>query len=443
MYIYIKVTILTILIFVSILSCSCNTNNRTIPLITSVNSNAAFIYTDSDDIPLTTNYNAINGISKLQYTDGYLYFNNCFAANRMNFSENRTLMRYNVKAGTLTSVCTDPLCKHNFIECPFYAMYDTFYINNNSILFAQVYYETEYGNTNMCGFFKAYNLKTGKTSIRNEINTRSYSEFPKKLIYENYVFYYDYVYDKILDEWFFDVCRWNTVNNTVTNLKAYNGTDNRNSQYFVVLTYCFLFAKDTRIYFTDGQSIFSTDIDLKDKEELTSIQYLSEAFTDGEYIYYSVLTDSDTGIVSIHRMNIDGSDNMNLGISCGGGSLVITTEYLYYKNGDRISIGKCHVKGASADEVILQDSEIWRCRHDGTGKEPVYKFENEYKYHRTLYECYIGNYIYGLYNYWVDPNNDGVFEDSDCYFSAGTSDRYNIIQIDMTTKETTIINGIN
>ncbi len=435
--------ILALLFLLLLLLVSCNTNNRTIPLITSVNSNSAFIYTDSDDIPLTTNYNAINGISKLQYSDGYLYFNNCFAANMMNLSENRTLMRYNVKAGTLTSVCTDPLCKHNTIECPFYAMYDTFYINNNNILFAQVYYETKYENTNMRGFFKMYNLKTGITLNRNEIDTRNYSEFPKQLVFENYVFYYDYVYDKVLDEWFFDVCRWNMVNNTVTNLNAYNGTDDQDSQYSVVLAYCFLFAKDSRIYFTDGKSIFSTDIYLKDKEELTSIQYLSEAFTDGEYIYYGVLTDSNTGVESIYRMNMDGSGDINLGILCGGGSLVITTEYLYYKNGDQISIGKCRVKGASADEVILQDSEIWRCRHDGTGKEPVYKFENEYEYHRILYECYVGNYIYALYNYWIDPNNDGIFEDGDYYFSAGSSDRYNIMRIDMKTKKTTIINGIN
>ncbi|MHB1364463.1 MAG: hypothetical protein ACYCWE_01455 [Eubacteriales bacterium] len=352
-------------------------------------------------------------------------------------------MKYNIKTGTLTSVCTDSLCKHNTDECPFYAMSDTMYLYNDYLLFAKVYLTTVDGETKCSGCFEMCNLKTEKTLIRNEIDTSNYSEYPKQLLYSNYAFYYDYVYDKELDKWFYDVCRWDMVKNTVTNFKAYNGTDDQDLQYSAVLSYCFLFTIDSRIYFTDGMSIFSTDIDLNNREELASISFLTEAYTDGTYIYYGVLTNSDTGVESIHRMNLDGSNDIDLEISCRVGGLEITTEYLYYKNGDQISIGKCRVKGASADEVILQDSEIWRCRHDGTGKEPVYKFENEYEYHRILYECYVGNYIYGLYNYWVDPNNDGVFEDSDYYFSAGSSDRYNIMRIDMTTKETTIINGIN
>ena len=70
-----------------------------------------FEFTESDDEP-TDNYNLMLGWNILGFSDGYIYFVNG-SSNPFNLQENQTLWKYNIKTNNLTSVCSDPICKHN------------------------------------------------------------------------------------------------------------------------------------------------------------------------------------------------------------------------------------------------------------------------------------------------------------------------------------------
>lgn len=89
-------------------------------------SDTPFEYIKFDDEPLDY-YNLVVGWDQLQYINGYIYFRNGLA-NPFNFPENQTLWRYNVETNNITTVCPDPLCKHNTKDCPIFAISDNFYI---------------------------------------------------------------------------------------------------------------------------------------------------------------------------------------------------------------------------------------------------------------------------------------------------------------------------
>lgn len=212
------------------------------------------------------------------------------------------------------------------------------------------------------------------------------------------------------------------------------------AQYPEALVCTFLFTINSKVYFTDGKTIFSTDVNLENRIDHITGSFLLDVFTDGEYIYYGVPIEDGSHIESIHRVDFDGKNDIELGIIASNGNVKITSKYIYYEKYDEISIGKNKVSGYSGDEIVLYNSEIWRCNHDGTDQKLIYKFKGDMANYRIRNECYIGNYIYGVYNYWVDSNNDGTFEDGD-HHSSADNDEYKIMRIDVNTGEIFIING--
>ena len=180
---------------------------------------------------------------------------------------------------------------------------------------------------------------------------------------------------------------------------------------------------------------------MEDRKEHISGQFLLDVFTDGEYIYYGLPQSEGSNIQSLHRVDFNGKNDIDLGIISEKGNAKITSNYIYYQKYDEIAIGKANIRGYASDTVTLYNSEIWRCDHDGKNQTLVYKFDGDMANYRIFNESYIGNYIYGLYQWWEDADNDGVFEDGDNYSSA-TKDEYNIMRIDITTGDIYIINGI-
>ena len=77
----------------------------------------------------------------------------------------------------------------------------------------------------------------------------------------------------------------------------------------------FLFIIEDRIYFKNPGEIYSTDINLNNKIVHVKGKFLSEdIFTNGKSIFYSVLDESGMA-ETIHRVNLDGTNDVDLGIS--------------------------------------------------------------------------------------------------------------------------------
>ncbi len=400
-----------------------------------------FEFTESDDEP-TDNYNLMLGWNILGFSDGYIYFVNG-SSNPFNLQENQTLWKYNIKTNNLTSVCSDPICKHNTPSCPLYAITDQYYIYNNKVLATYIYYtfidDGSTGNTpdiEGWGGFKMYDMSNGKSLLLNEFNPKEgYTEDLRKLIFDDYCIYYDYVYNEKIDAWVFAICRWDMTTNKIVTLTGMDNTYDFNSQENSALATTFLFAIDSRIYFSDGKTIYSTDVNYENRIDHVTGKFDANVYTDGKYIYYGIyIPNSKNTVQSIRRMDFDGKNDIDLGINAESYNWQITSKYIYYKKYDEITIGKNMVSGYAGENIILTNSEIWRCNHDGTNHELVYKFEGDMANTRMVNEIYVGNYIYGIYEKWTDSDNDGVFKDGDRYYSD-TYEDFTIMRINIETGE--------
>lgn len=393
----------------------------------------SFEYTNINDVPVM--HNAINGLSTIKYYNDCLYF---FPGTANPFTKSITLMRYDCKTGNLTSVCSDPLCTHDSPDCPFFGFTTIFYLYNNTVYYRRAYSYANYDANNVYkdtlewSGFVSYNMDSSQMKVYNQFDSLDYFEYGKQIYVENYCFYYDYIYSDESDKEIFAICRMdlNTGESVIL-----GGKNNQFSESDPnMLSQMFLFTLDSRIYFTDGKTIYSTDYDMNDKTEHAKGLFLDDVCTDGEYIYYSAAQKNNNDMfISIHRMNFDGSSDIDIGITANKWfGYFITENYIYYTVPDEKIIGKNKVSGYSGTDIILNNSEIRRCRHDGSNDESVYKFDNDMANYRLTDICAAGNYIYGLYSYWTDSDNDGTFEDGDQYQSSDDN-HYNIMRINIET----------
>lgn len=402
----------------------------------------AFCYEDTEDRPINR-FNIKYGYEGLLYENDYIYFRNGWA-NPFIFPENQTLWRYNIKTNNITSVCPDPVCKHNSVNCPLYAVSDIFYIHNNKVFanFKYIHVSDKNDSVNATDInawagFKMYDMENGKTLLRNEHSAGEYTQDSRILFTDNFCYYYDYMYNEELEDWVFAICRWDFQSNKIIILAGLDNKYDFDAPENLLTT--FLFTIDDRIFFTDSNTLYSTDFNYQDRKDHIKGSFHNDVLTDGIYIYYGI--PSSDGLQSIHRVDLDGNDYIDLGILVESGAWHITEKYIYYKKYDQIAIGKNRVSGYSGDEIILSNSEIWRCNHDGTQHEKIFKFDNELANCRFTNEVFVGNYIYGIYEQWTDANQDGIFEDEDYFRSDGFED-FKIMRIDITTGEIYIIDGI-
>ena len=400
-----------------------------------------FEFSESDDAPL--NYNMTMG-GNIQYSNGFIFFTNFRGSapvtmDGLRLVENKTLHRWNVRTNNMTTVCPDPLCGHNIRSCPFFAMDSEIYLYNNKILFLYRYTlilerPNARGERSESGAgFRLHNTSTGRSYVRSGFDPAVYINH-RKLFIGNYVLYYDYIYNEEIGEWVFAINRWNLLTNDIVVIAGMNNVFDFGAVHSHLMASNFLFSIDSRIYFTDGRIIYSTDINYGNRIDHIEGNFLLDVKTNGQYIFYGVPIEDGSFVQSIHRINFDGTNNMELGIFTRG-RWEITENYIYYLKYDEIAIGRQELTGWIGGEyLILHESEVWRSNHDGNNHELVFRFEGDLAYHRIRDEIFAGNYIYAFYEYWVDSSEDGVFRDRD-HRQSWSGEYFSIMRINVETGE--------
>jgi hypothetical protein len=373
-----------------------------------------YVSTDSGDRPVE--FNATNGGNFIQYYNNYVYFNKL----------NSPLMRYNPATDIVTYVCGDPLCRHNSPDCPLYGLKTPFYIFDNKIFFKKIY---SYGHYKAGGGveyiekflgFCSYDLLNSKITVYEQTDNPTNADFSiigkvYELYTGRYRFYYDYMYNSKLEKYVYAICRMDL--NTKENI-VFESESNTSSN----LSVSFLFSIGERIYFSDLKSIYSTDYDLKDKKIVAEGKFPNRMFTDGSLIFWKEVNGDNRN--TLYSMSVDGGEINDLQIEAR--SWELTSDYIYYVTNDSITVGKLSSSSIASDKLILNGSELHRCRHDGSGDELVWKAEGDNKYTRFNEWLVVGNNIYATYTKWTDTDGDGIFTDSDCYQS---NNNFNIMRV--------------
>lgn len=409
-----KPTLIMILLYIMLCLTSCDNKMQYIDNETEIDETIEkaeddkFEYTYSDDSYVK--YNSVNLSNQFQYYDGCLYFNK------------GTLMRYNCETGNITTVCSDPLCDHKSYDCPFFMM-NPFVVYKDRVFFRRVNVFDDYTEQ------MSYNISTAALKVHEKIDSMNGGEYLKQILIDNYRYYYDYKQKDETSEPEAVICRMNLDTGKIETVSGDLQKDELD--YYIPYTQIFLFTVDSRVYFTDGKIIFSTDLDLKNRTDHITGKFPGDVYTDGEYIYYSQKQDETT---DIYRMKFDGSDNTYIVTVSTYSSWQFTEKYIYYQTPDVVDIGKVRISGYASDRVELHGSEIRRCRHDGSGDELVYKFEGDMANCRIFGYTVYGNYIYGDYQEWIDKDGNGVFEEGENYSNYNDPD-YKFMRIDVTTGE--------
>lgn len=372
--------------------------------------NEDWSYSASDDHPIDLYYIPTKS---LQYVNGSIYVFN------RTIDDIVTLVRLDQESGNITSVCSDPLCNHNTIECPFGGN-----ISGISIYQDEIYYWRSFMRKNVATGkydqtirqFCSYNLKTMNFTVHIEqaiLNGISSGQYMKMLFADEYCYFYDYVYYKETDtyQWLLKKMNINSSDVSVVN-EIENSTD--------FPADVFLFIIEDRIYFKNPGEIYSTDINLNNKIVHVKGKFLSEdIFTNGKYIFYSVLDESGMS-ETIHRVNLDGTNDVDLGISSAV-NWCLTENYIYYFIPNQFDIPA----GEDGFEVTMYFDSIFRCDFEGKNREHVItldpKQNSEIDALYQLTEMVVaGNYIYSGFYSFKDVNmNEKVDAGEYVYNSLG------------------------
>lgn len=421
--------IITVVLIFTLSSCQ-----SVLPSI-SVDNNNVFGYIENDDEPYS--YNAISGLSELKYYEGCIYFfNGGSSVGRGNYS---TVYRYNVATGNLTTVCPDPLCSHDIVDCPFYGIAPLFFVYNNNIYYKRSYGIYYYEKNEYSGYyadFVAFNLETSK--IRQYFKYTETQFVPmmgKELYVGNYRFYYEFVNDDKNLKSYFNIHRVNLDDGSIVILKQDN-LINPNAVTAISISDTLLFSVNYKIYFTDGSCVYSTDYDMFNRQDIINGKFIyDDIYTDGEYIYWGESEDLDNiNLQTLYRAKLDGSGEKSpLGIKTA--SWQLTQKYIYYLNPQETIIGKNRIEQRPGSEIVLNNNEIRRAAHDGLSNEAVFTLiQDDTNFEIYSYTC-VGNYIYAAYHTYTDKNNDGAFDDSE-YYQSTDEKTYSILRIDVTTGDT-------
>ncbi len=403
-------------------SCSDNISTVKVERYRGLISDAEWTYVESDDVPLN---DFVSSGEWYQYYDGCLYFFNGNTDAFMN--ANTTLMRLNLKTGNMTTVCSDPLCTHKTQTCPFAGMISCLYIDGaNLVYIRQMYIDKGNQEGNHIRQFCSYNLETMKLTVYKQEDVLSgitYGQLLKILCYDGYYYYQDYVYNPDNEEYKWMIQKVNIETGEVVTLIDETDDD--------AIQDGFLFILDGRIYFRNAESIFSTDTELKDKQVHIEGRFPSSSIlTDGKYIFYAV-TEADGHSEKIYRMDLDGSNLIDLGI-CATSSWFLTTNYIYWSNPDYFEINYANKSGSSQ---FFSDA-MYRCDHDGNNVETVYiseqkKDENSNRYMQIMRSFAVGNYLFASYSVVNDENGNNLIDDGEEYSSWDTYLGFNIMRVDI------------
>lgn len=377
-----------------------------------------FPYTESVDLPIDFGSSQIHDLK----SDGdYIYK-----------YHNGMLYRLNPRTGNVTSVCGDPLCRHNSPDCPLYGMSGVYHFTDSGEICCAVNYSTKVKNavtgeyeTKKVNQFIRYDAESLKNVVIDDFGEQSLILGPE--IYSgNWRIYVGQEYDAENDKLIYGLRRADVDSGKNA---FWGGEKLADGTYKPLDNVEPLFTLDGRFWFNDGRYIFSLDEDGGNR-----VNHLEPGIplasgriqTDGEWLYYvspkNVIT--RTGL-SGGRAEVIVNDE-----SYSGYPFVLTENYIYYQAGSPISVGKADIPGYAADEIILNGENILRCRHDGSEKELVCTFDGTL---RPTQWIVVGNYLYCSFTRWDDADSDGVFHREDMYFSDDIG--CELLRVDLSTGE--------
>lgn len=372
-----------------------------------------------------------------KYTDDCLYFFNGTKSPFIHPEDTeyvKTLLRLDLTSGIISPVCADPLCTHSTQTCPFAGQISFFFLHDNKIFYNRSYSVNDekeyYGFHQFC----SYDLDTMEFKIYKQeelVSGEPYGKYARILFHGNYCYYCDLSYDSEKDISIWKIMRLDLD----TGSEVYLG-DMENENGFVME---YLFIIGDRIYFRDAQSIFSTDLDLNDKQVHIEGRFPDEdIYTDGENIYYSVLTDDKSKSYKLYRCGLDGSEIIDLGIVSTSGWF-ITTNYIYYTHPNRFEL-----EYAGGGTLPFFYDAIYRCDHDGQNSELVYEAfhrnnENPDNYIQLQNCIAVGNYVFAQYYGVDDKNGNNIIDEGEQYDSYNHLVDYNIMRIDIINQKYELI----
>lgn len=319
-------------------------------------------------------------------------------------------VRYDPKTGRQTYLCTDPLCPHDTLECPFsYTdLNSEYHVFEDKVLY--------------------YNIKDGMKVMLYSMTDRTVKEMrtvdstesiPHLVPMKEWYYFIDLVYDQQKDTYIRSLCRQFYDSGKIEVLRK---EDERRFQTSLMGT------DGEVLYVYENHNAALVGLSLDGKTELfrTRFDYGFEAICkDGYMIYF----DGETN--EMWRKNLDGTDQHKLGIS-DVNYFYLTDSYIYYIKTDetKVFVNLHDLDDYTDDETFRVDYQtIYRSDHEGNNEEVVFKNTIGEDVIETRKYIVQGNYLYAVFDYY-DIND----EECNCTVSR-QSESYTYCRIDCTTGE--------
>lgn len=380
-----------------------------------------FPYTPSDNREPYGNPKNIS--TPLQYHDGYLYF---VIGNGMDVP--MELVRYNCESGNATAVCPDPLCDHGDADCPL------FHLRRNNMFVVgedgNVYFDALTWNDTQPNYsVLQFDAKSGKTQTLVDFGD-TYGR-SNECFTEDYCFTLGGYWDEAGENYITCVMRRDL--HTLISVPLFEVDQEMGEDYSY--TYNVLFIVGDRLYLSDQRCVFSVNFDGGDRRVHFEGRGDWRSRTDGTYMYYC-----NTEGELCRRALVDGAEQ-RLGVYPYEKSFLLTEDFICYRAGESVTIGKARIRGYASDTVTLDAGELRVCDLDGGNDRLVYRFEGETATIRPMHGVVIGNYYYCTYHWWEDPDGDGIYRDGADKYSWATNGKSDcdLLRIDLTTGELTRI----
>ena len=325
-------------------------------------------HTSDDDSKTVSQGQKYDAFSHLMIYNGYLYA-----------YPYTTMYRINPENGNITTVCTDPLCTHSNIECPFFDVdFSSFQIVDNAVYFVG---NNTTRNPGKAGFtYYLYDIAAGTSETVNAPHSEDTLRINNPVITDDgWFYYYDCLYDDDKKDYQYFIRKYS--------LKT--GEDK------IVLepddfSTTLIDEIDGELYYLDGIGLGTFDPETGEKTQLYD-GFAGNAGYDDEYFYFR---DRDN---CLYRLPIGSAEAERL-TDFGVEQYYITDKYLYYKKQETNIIGY-YEDGTPAD---IGSQQIWRMNKDGTSPELVWEFTGALSCMNVDNFAVLGDYIYSKFYYWDD-----------------------------------------
>lgn len=354
-----------------------------------------FSYTRNDDHSMDQQ----NQITKMW---GMMYIKD----NMLYFQQGNMVYQYDTVSGNTTTLCKDPLCRHDDIECPFFGIRGG---NGIHIYDKYIYYEqmTNYYDEDDIEHRVNRRLKfdmqnqTVKTIYDIEEGLRVTSEY----YYDNIRYYLDAEYTENETQEFVLKCDDLETDKSEEVFKIGQTADG------------ICFADSEKIYFCDGAGIYYRRILNPVEKVRIYTGEVKSLICDGRYFYIIEINGDNRNLVRC-GLNAEETDTLIEGKVL---NISMTEKYIYYTLDDYI-LKKNSITGA---EYKVYSDEIYRVDKNSLKNEFVYSFPDDMEgYFQTSFTV-DGRYLYCHYCVYS--------EDDEVLIEFINNRPYDLLRIDVET----------